>query len=82
MMEHEESMMKMGKLADVQFITGDIDNDFATLMILHHQAATENSMAYLKYGSDAQIKTWAQKIIDTQKMEIMELSNWLVANKR
>lgn len=82
MMEHEESMMKMEKIADVQFITGDIDNDFATLMIPHHQAAIENAMTYLKYGNDEQVAVWAHKIIDTQKMEIIELSNWLIANKR
>ena len=82
LMEQEESMMKMEKLADIQFITGDIDNDFATLMIPHHQAATENSMTYLKYGNDEQVIIWAQKIISAQKMEIIELSNWLIANKR
>ena len=82
LMEHEESMMKMTKLADIQFITGDIDNDFATLMIPHHQAATENSMTYLKYGNEEQVTIWARKIISTQKMEITELSNWLIANKR
>ncbi len=81
-MEQMDNMMKMGKSSDIQFITGDIDNDFASLMIPHHQAAIENSQTYLKYGNDAQIKTWAQKIIDTQKMEIVELSNWLIANKR
>lgn len=82
MIEHEESMMKMAKLADVQFITGDIDNDFATLMIPHHQAAIENSMTYLKFAGDELVSIWAHKIIDTQKMEIMELSEWLIANKR
>lgn len=81
-MEQMDNMMKMGKSSDIQFITGDIDNDFASLMIPHHQAAIENSQAYLKYGNDIQIKTWAQKIIDTQKMEIIELVNWLIANKR
>ena len=82
LMEHEESMMKMTKFADIQFITGDIDNDFATLMIPHHQAATENSMTYLKYGNEEQVTIWALKIITTQRMEIIEFSNWLIANKR
>lgn len=81
-MEQMDNMMKMGKLSDVQFITGNIDNDFASLMIPHHQAAIDNAQAYLKYGNDKQIMVWAQKIIDTQKMEIIELSNWLIANKR
>lgn len=81
-MEQMDNMMKMGDLSDVQFITGDIDNDFASLMIPHHQAAIDNAQAYLTYGNDTQAKTWAQKIIDTQKMEIIELSSWLIANKR
>lgn len=80
--EHEESMMKMAKTADVQFITGDIDNDFATLMIPHHQAAIENAMTYMKYGNDEQVTVWAMKIIEAQKMEIIELSNWVIVNKR
>lgn len=81
-MEQMDHMEKMGKMADVQLITGDIDNDFATLMILHHNSAIENSEAYLMYGTNAQLKAMAMKMIDDQKKEITELSNWLQANKR
>jgi len=82
LMEQEESMIQMTMLADIQFIIGDIDNDYATLTIPHHQEATENSMTYLKYGNDEQVTIWALKIITTQRMEIIEFSNWLIANKR
>ncbi|MEJ7829741.1 MAG: DUF305 domain-containing protein [Segetibacter sp.] len=82
MMEQMDGMKKMGKAADVQLITGDIDNDFATLMIGHHQAAIDNASAYLHHGNNAQLKTMAEKIVMTQVMEIKELSNWLIANKR
>ncbi len=81
-MEQMAHMKKMDEMADVQLITGDIDNDMATLMILHHNSAIENSEAYLVYGTNAQLKTIAQKIIADQKKEIEELSNWLKANKR
>ena len=81
-MEQMDHMMKMDEMADVQLITGDIDNDFATLMILHHNSAIENSEAYLMYGNNAELKGMATKMIEDQKMEIMELSNWLKANKR
>lgn len=81
-MELSDHMMKMDQVADIQLITGDIDNDFATLMIQHHNSAIENSEAYLMYGTNAQLKSLAQKMIDDQKKEIMELSNWLKANKR
>lgn len=81
-MEQMAHMMKMDQMADVQLITGDLDNDFATLMILHHNSAIENSEAYLMYGTNAGLKAVAQKMIDDQKKEIEELSNWLKANKR
>lgn len=80
--EHMDHMMKMDQIADVQLITGDIDNDFATLMIQHHNSAIEDSEAYLMYGSNEALRQMAQKMIDDQKMEIMELSEWLKANKR
>jgi uncharacterized protein (DUF305 family) len=81
-MEQMDNMMKGGKTADVQLITGDIDNDFATLMIVHHQSAIDNASAYLHHGNNTQIKTIATNIVNSQTMEIEELGNWLIANKR
>ena len=80
--EQMDHMMKMDQISDIQLITGDIDNDFATLMIQHHNSAIENSEAYLMYGSNAELKEMAAKMIMDQKMEIKELSDWLKANKR
>lgn len=80
--EQMDHMMKMDQVSDVQLITGDIDNDFSTLMIQHHNSAIENSEAYLMYGSNAELKEMASKMIEDQKMEIKELSDWLKANKR
>jgi len=72
----------MDQIADVQLITGDTDSDFATLMILHHNSAIENSEAYLMYGTDEELKGMARKMIEDQMMEIEELSDWLKWNKR
>lgn len=80
--EQMDHMMKMDQIADVQLITGDLDNDFATLMILHHNSAIENSEAYLLHGTNDELKTMAEKMIEDQKKEIKELSDWLKANKR
>ena len=80
--EQMDHMMKMDQVADVQLITGDIDNDFAVLMIQHHNSAIENSEAYLMYGSNEDLKAMAMKMIDDQKKEIKELSDWLKSNKR
>lgn len=81
-MEQMDNMTKMGKTADIQLITGDIDNDFATLMIVHHQSAIDNASVCLHHGNNAQIKTIATNIVKSQTMEIVEMSNWLIANKR
>lgn len=81
-MEQMDNMMKMGKMADVQLITGDIDNDFATLMIIHHQSAIDNASAYLHHGNNTQLEAMANNIVRSQNMEIEELSSWLIANKR
>lgn len=80
--EQMESMMKGGKMADIQIITGDIDNDFATLMIVHHQGAIDNASSYLHHGNNSQLKTMATNIVNSQTKEIQELSNWLIANRR
>lgn len=82
MMEQMEGMKKMDKAIDVQLITGDIDNDFATLMIWHHQSAIDDASGYLHHGNNAQLKTIANNIIKVQTMEIQELSDWLIANRR
>jgi len=81
-MEQMDNMTKGGKTADVQLITGNIDNDFATLMIGHHQSAIDNASAYLHHGNNAELKTMATNIVTSQTMEIEELSDWLKANKR
>ena len=81
-MEQMEGMKKMDKAIDVQLITGDIDNDFATLMIWHHQSAIDDASGYLHHGNNAQLKIIANNIIKAQTMEIQELSDWLIINRR
>ncbi len=57
MQEQMDNMKKMDKAIDVQLITGDIDNDFATLMIWHHQAAIDDATGYLHHGNNEELKT-------------------------
>ncbi|MBC7383895.1 MAG: DUF305 domain-containing protein [Bacteroidia bacterium] len=82
MMEQMDGMKKMDAAMDVQLITGDIDNDFATLMMVHHQSAIDDASGYLHHGNNAQLKTIANNIINSQTMEIQELGNWLKTNRR
>ena len=78
--EAKASMNKMETEADKQLIFGDTDHDFVSLMTPHHQSAIDMSIAYLKYGKDAKIRSTAEKIIADQKMEITELQKWLENN--
>lgn len=70
MRETEPAMMQgmMAKDPDVAFVCG---------MIAHHTAAINMSEVELKYGDDQEAKSMAEKIIDAQKKEIEEMTNWV-----
>lgn len=67
--------------AEAMKMSGDFDYDFAGMMILHHQAAIDMSQVELSKGNDAQVKGWAQKIIDAQKAEIVQFQKFTSSNK-
>ncbi len=50
--------------------TGDVDRDFATMMIAHHQGAIDMAQAQLRYGRNEQLRRIAQGIIVEQQQEI------------
>lgn len=79
--EQMGAMMKMMKANDLRILTGKADQDFAQLMIDHHQSAIETSEALIKYGKETETKELAEKIITDQKIEISKLQDWLLENK-
>jgi hypothetical protein len=50
--------------------TGDVDADFAAMMIPHHQGAIDMALAELRYGKNKQLRRIAQEIIVDQQQEI------------
>ena len=50
--------------------TGNIDADFANMMIAHHQGAVDMSQLLLEKGTDPELKKFAQKAIADQNTEI------------
>ena len=50
--------------------TGDVDRDFAAMMIPHHQGAMDMAVAELRYGTNPQLRRIAQEIIVDQQQEI------------
>ena len=60
--------------------TGDADADFVRGMIPHHQGAVDMAKIVLEKGKDAEIKKFAQDIIDAQEKEIAFMQDWLKKN--
>lgn len=80
---HEQHMSEMKRSemqADLQVINGDIDHDFAMLMIGHHQSALESSRMELIYGHETAMKNLAKKMIQDQEKEIKVLQEWLLSD--
>jgi uncharacterized protein (DUF305 family) len=50
--------------------SGDVDQDFAALMIPHHQGAIDMAQAELRHGHNEQLRRIAQGIIVEQQQEI------------
>ena len=50
--------------------SGDVDQDFAAMMIPHHQGAIDMAQAELRHGHNEQLRRIAQGIIVEQQQEI------------
>jgi hypothetical protein len=50
--------------------TGDVDRDFAAMMIPHHQGAIEMAQAELRHGRNELLRRIAQEIVVEQQQEI------------
>jgi len=69
---HAENAAAMDRMMAAMEITpsGDIDRDFAAMMIPHHQGAIDMALAELRHGSNEQLRRIAQEIIVEQQQEI------------
>jgi len=50
--------------------TGNNDVDFATMMLEHHKGAVDMAKVEIEKGNNAELKAFAQKVIDDQNKEI------------
>lgn len=81
-MKMEMSMMKMDRNADLQIINGDMDHDYAILLIFHHQSAIEMADLVIHYGHETMIRNMAMMMKEDQEKEIEELQKWLLEDGR
>lgn len=67
--ENDAAMARMMAGMNVQ-PSGDVDRDFAEMMIAHHQGAIDMAQAELRHGGNEQLRRIAQEIIVEQQQEI------------
>jgi uncharacterized protein (DUF305 family) len=53
--------------------SNDVDQDFARMMIPHHQGAIDMAEAELRHGHNEQLRRIAQEIIVDQQQEIVAM---------
>jgi hypothetical protein len=58
-------------------MTGDVDTDFLTMMVPHHQSAVEMAQVYLQSGRDPELRRLAERIVSSQHDEIRYMQSRL-----
>jgi uncharacterized protein (DUF305 family) len=72
-----ESMERMDNGMKSAPMNGDVDHDFATMMMPHHQGAIDMAKAELAYGKNPVMRRLAEEIIVDQQSEIQAMQLWL-----
>ena len=60
--------------------SGNVDMDYAMMMLAHHKAAVAMSKAEATAGQDPAVKKMAQMGIDKQTKEIQQFNDWMTKN--
>jgi hypothetical protein len=60
--------------------SGDVDRDFAAMMIPHHQGAVDMAQAELRYGHNEALRRIAEEIVAGQPQEIVKMRQALGQN--
>ena len=68
--ENRAAMARMMAAMEIR-PSGDVDRDFAAMMIPHHQGAIDMALAELRYGSNERLRRVAQEIVVEQQQEIV-----------
>src|SRR6201987_5812875 len=73
----KESMERMDDGMKSAPMNGDVDHDFCTMMIPHHQGAIDMAKAELAHGTDPVMRRLAEEIAVDQQSEIQAMQYWL-----
>ncbi|MBL8265701.1 DUF305 domain-containing protein [Steroidobacter sp.] len=72
---HEAMSSGMTKMHNMK-MTGKTDQDFATMMIQHHEQAIAMAKVELDHGADPQVQKKAREIMTASEKDIAELKKW------
>lgn len=80
-MNHGDASMQMhGAMMDCNKMkmpmTGNMDRDFAAMMIMHHEQALKMADIEIAHGSNAELKAMAVKMRKDQSAEIKKLKSF------
>ena len=62
-------------------LMGDPDQDFAEMLIAHHEDLVFLAKTHLEYGGDRELRLLAQKILVDQEAQIDQTKKWQVRRK-
>jgi uncharacterized protein (DUF305 family) len=71
------SMSRMDSGMKSAPMNGNVDHDFAAMMMPHHQGAIDMARAELLYGKDPIMRRLAEEIVVDQQSEIEVMQLWL-----
>ena len=77
MQDMDTSMKRMDHDMTAAPMTGNVDHDFAAMMIPHHQGAIDMAKGELLYGKDPVMRRLAEEILVDQQSEIDVMKLWL-----
>ena len=77
MQDMDAGMKRMDHDMAAAAMTGNVDHDFAAMMIPHHQGAIDMAKSELMYGRDPVMRRLAEEIIVDQQSEIDLMNLWL-----
>ena len=80
MQEMNAGMKKMDHDMAAAPMNGNVDHDFASMMIPHHAGAIDMAKVELAHGKDPAMRKLAQQIITDQEKEIAFMNEWLKKN--
>jgi len=79
-MNHSNASMQMHSAMDSSKMkmpmTGNLDRDFAAMMIMHHEQAIKMADIEIAHGTNAELKAMAMKMRKDQSAEIKKLKRF------